>query len=450
MAESAATISADEVGRQSDLETTAEWLFISLLTGMALVVLRFLIAFVNSGLNGNGWRVTGQGFTSLLWALAWFAAGFVFGFLFGIPKVLQSNVPPATQVPQGAAVGAPGGTQTPADKARDLPYQLRVNTNLEDISDWLTKVLVGATLSQLVKIPSIISGAAAYIAKGLGGSAYESFAAAIVLFFSTVGFLAGYVLTRMFFSRAFSRSDQGQDELASVVKGLKGTRTRIGDNGKIDNAVRATAEKSTAIKLSDSLSGAEIGALVQGALLTGNSSRAVQAASLALAKNSTDARAHLDYAVALYKAGAAPDGVLSELEKAAQLVTPDLDSKTKEDIYNSIVYLALYQAPPQGFEKAIQFGEAFVGSNTPSEPSIWINLACAYGQQYAYLKDHAASDIELKKPRDGALKAIKKAIELDVSTKERFRELASSDNDADDDLVELAKDDVEVRAILGL
>src|SRR5438552_685547 len=73
-----------------------------------------------------------------MWALACFAVGVVTGFLFGIPRVLQ-------------------GTDSGAEATAHTPYQQRVNTNLEQISDWLTKIIVGLGLVQLTKVPGYLS-----------------------------------------------------------------------------------------------------------------------------------------------------------------------------------------------------------------------------------------------------------------------------------------------------
>ncbi|MFL5330330.1 MAG: hypothetical protein ACJ8C4_15625 [Gemmataceae bacterium] len=67
----------------------------------------------------------------LLLAAACVAAGFFAGFVFGIPRVLQVD-----RVPKSL-------------KAADGEYRQRVNTNLEDISDWITKIIVGLGLYEL-------------------------------------------------------------------------------------------------------------------------------------------------------------------------------------------------------------------------------------------------------------------------------------------------------------
>src|ERR1700730_13401118 len=54
------------------------------------------------------------------------ALGWAVGFLFGVPRV--------------------GST----------PASTRINTNLEQISDWLTKILVGVGLTQLHKLPTAL------------------------------------------------------------------------------------------------------------------------------------------------------------------------------------------------------------------------------------------------------------------------------------------------------
>jgi hypothetical protein len=446
-------ISQDERRRLFDLNATAEWLFIVLLSGFGLLAARSASSFLANGIFHHHWEVTGQAYIEILWAFAWFAAGFVFGFLFGIPKVLQTAIKPQVPVTAGLTTND-NSKASPASGESTVPYQLRVNTNLEEISDWLTKILVGATLTQLVKIPGLVGAAATYMGKGLGGPSPDALAAAILIFFSTTGFFSGYVLTRMFFSGAFSRSDQQNlvSGVLSVVnlKQLKDLRVAIGEDRVIDSAVRETAEKSRSVKITGALSGTVAGAVAKGAMVTGDSSRAVQAAAVALANNPDDPRTHLDYAVALYKANAGSAIILMELEKAHDLLTNGIDPAVKEDIYNSIVYLALYQAAPEGFTKAIEYAQEFVKTSSPSGSGLWINLACAYGQQYSFLKSASSNVEELKTSEQNALSAVKKALETDPSSKIRLRELSDRSAKVDNDLSDLAQDNSDLRSILGI
>lgn len=65
------------------------------------------------------WKTLLNGYVVLFWAIACFAIGVFLGFLFGIPRVLQR------------------GSQS---DAAPPSYRLLVNTNLDDVSDWFTKI----------------------------------------------------------------------------------------------------------------------------------------------------------------------------------------------------------------------------------------------------------------------------------------------------------------------
>lgn len=123
---------------------------------------------------------------ALLWAGASSAVGWVIGFLFGIPRTLASDsaTPPA------------GGSGQP---------HAGTNTNLEQISDWLTKIIVGVTLVQAGPVLAHLDQAAQLIAESLGGANQKSFAYALMLYFAITGFLGSYLLTRLFLQPAFDK-----------------------------------------------------------------------------------------------------------------------------------------------------------------------------------------------------------------------------------------------------
>jgi hypothetical protein len=86
------------------------------------------------------------------------------------------------------------------DKLDGLPQRRRpfiVNTNFEQISDWLTKIIVGVTLVQLDEIVTKLGHVIDDIAGIFGNQTGATLVAAgIVSYFSAVGFLIGYVATR--------------------------------------------------------------------------------------------------------------------------------------------------------------------------------------------------------------------------------------------------------------
>ena len=83
-----------------------------------------------------------------------------------------------------------------------------MNTNLEEISDWLTKIIVGVTLVELPALLARLGQAAKLIAGSLGGDSRISFAYAVMMYFSVTGFLGGYLLTRLYLQTAFRDTDK--------------------------------------------------------------------------------------------------------------------------------------------------------------------------------------------------------------------------------------------------
>jgi CheY-like chemotaxis protein len=175
-----------------------------------------------------------RGATAVLWALASMCCGGLVGFLFGIPRVLQQDG--AAPVPAGAAGAAPAAGAPAGDRAAGT-YRLQVNTNLEQISDWLTKIIVGVGLIELSRAPELLGRASRFIAEGFtpapgAAIAAHSFAAAIIVYFAAVGFLGGYLLTRVYLAGAFKRADEG---IMVNVAGASLTVTEV--NAQIRSAI---------------------------------------------------------------------------------------------------------------------------------------------------------------------------------------------------------------------
>jgi hypothetical protein len=157
------------------------WVCISLLLFGVLVVLLFGAS-------------TSAKATIFLWMLACLLSGAGVGFLFGIPKILQNN-----QI-------ASANTPSPA-------YQQQVNTNLTEISDWLTKIIVGLGLVSLTKISPHLSSIAKILAQGLTrtGSPDQmgfAFAYGTIVSYLILGFGIGYISTRLYLAGRFSLADQ--------------------------------------------------------------------------------------------------------------------------------------------------------------------------------------------------------------------------------------------------
>jgi hypothetical protein len=126
---------------------------------------------------------------NLLVGIAAAAAGAVFGFIFGIPRTLNAADRAAV-----ANAASQGGTTTHA--------VLTTNTNLEKISDWLTTLLIGATLVQIKDIAAWVGG----LGKDLltsGAVANDALVPVIVILFFSISFLGVYLITRLYLTSAF-------------------------------------------------------------------------------------------------------------------------------------------------------------------------------------------------------------------------------------------------------
>jgi hypothetical protein len=121
----------------------------------------------------------------------------------------------------------------------NLKYRQFVNTNLEDISDWLTKIIVGLTLVQFRELTGYFRECAALFAAGLGeGNQSLAFAQGAIVYFSVLGFLCGYLMTQLFLAVALRLADQ--DELQRIEMKIDQTRSII---GRVNEEVKATKKE---------------------------------------------------------------------------------------------------------------------------------------------------------------------------------------------------------------
>jgi hypothetical protein len=152
-------------------------------TGLGILAL-LVFALTLDSATVHGWTAFGVGL-GIICASA--AVGTILGFLFGIPRALQVD---RSGAPNGA-----GANYGP-------------NTNLEQISDWLTKILVGVGLVQIGNIGGPGRRLVHAAGEALGDTASaRALAAALILLFLVTGFLASYVVTRTWVTKTFQHSD---------------------------------------------------------------------------------------------------------------------------------------------------------------------------------------------------------------------------------------------------
>jgi len=149
-------------------------------TPIAALVAVLLYAFTVRFLSSDWMEIVAVG--SITFGAAFGVAAIV-GFLFGIPRQLQLD---------GADQIAGGG--------------LLVNTNLEQISDWLTKIIVGVGLIEIGRLASGLDSIAESVPLG-GRDSAHGFALALLIYSLADGFLVSYVWTRLELSAKLALAD---------------------------------------------------------------------------------------------------------------------------------------------------------------------------------------------------------------------------------------------------
>jgi hypothetical protein len=183
------------------------------------------------GLSSDSWAVV---WVELLLAATALSVGAFFGFLFGIPRPL------------------------PDDPANST---YRPSTNLEQVSDWLTKILIGVGLVQLAALRDGLATVGTLVSKAVtpatGGAGVVS--QLVLLVFLVVGFLSSFLWTRLYYGRIQTLTDRSlagdiehfkkeveakqeqtkraQEELEQIV---------IRNQGQTTESVKALARESAA------------------------------------------------------------------------------------------------------------------------------------------------------------------------------------------------------------
>jgi hypothetical protein len=148
--------------------------------------------------------------TAVLVGGACLSAGALVGFLFGIPRMLQNG----TVLPENV------------NKKRIISQ----NDNLVQISDWLTKIIVGVGLTQLYSIPGFMLKIGDHLGPTFGGKGVTGRNEAIVtiLYFIVLGFIGMYLWTRIYFTKMLDDLERQLDEKAlSDIEQLKQANNRL-------------------------------------------------------------------------------------------------------------------------------------------------------------------------------------------------------------------------------
>lgn len=125
-----------------------------------------------------------------------FTSSSLIGFLFGIPRT------------------------TVIDESEKSKSRYIGNDNLLQVSDWITKIILGLGLTQIHQIPSMLRKGAKFIMESTQVS-NEAYIILVTVYFACLGFLFGYLWTRLYFIkmlRASENDDNSEDETTAQVK----------------------------------------------------------------------------------------------------------------------------------------------------------------------------------------------------------------------------------------
>jgi tetratricopeptide (TPR) repeat protein len=354
--------------------------------------------------------------------------------VFGIPRALQ-------------------GTEGP--KGNGEPSQL-INTNLEQISDWLTKIIVGVSLVQAQQIFANLVKASERLGRGLVG--FDSDLATGIVTVTivaglVVGFLAMYIETRTFLSTMFLRIAKIERRLSqtdlNVIKDAPAVSTGP-KKAELSTDQQAAVNRVAAQPLSSAKTPEEQASWAKANFWQGNYVAAADGYAHALTTRPDDYEMRREYGRALTMAGK-PDLAVAEFDKARELAARTKDVNAVRELNIDRVWVQLYR-PIDGFEEAIALGKKLMAEDPAltADPRLQTYMACAYGQKYrlhsiqenAELADDAAEEAK------GAINRVIAATAANTSWRQFLRVLASGQSADDDDLAFLAKERPDVRKLI--
>jgi tetratricopeptide (TPR) repeat protein len=399
----------------------------------------------------NAARVVSVG---ALWALAAIAVGASVGFLFGVPRntataTVRPSAGPALELAENAAPMA--------------------KTNLEEIADWLSKLLVGGTLFSSGQLIKYLGEAGNTFATTITGQAsppgtagpWSGVGSASIIYFGLIGLFGGYFLTRLYLIGALRRADEGDRPVVAERSGLTAAQLAAldaaslsveGAGAEFDPIAAEAAEKIIAISLESLSNWRDVRLWAKAQLNKGDLDSAIKAYQKAIEIVPNDAETRLGYAVALSKKKSARRLILNQLEAAHGSLMLNSPRDLRKNVYKSLIHVWLYLKKPESFLHALRYAREYLAQpGTVHSGGLWVNIACAYGQCYSWIEEDPSRKVtsgaeisvrdivssefladskraELLEWIAGqALLAVRNAISRDEAWKPRLRELMGVD-----------------------
>ena len=429
------------------------------------------------------------GATTLVGLAAALIGGFL-GFLFGVPRpISEAAAPlgplPSTPIPRPGASAAAGQAASQAggaDRATGVPAvptgqppapshagrAWESSTNLTQISDWLTKIIVGIGLVEASNIYSGLAQLSTVLSDRLFDGAAGSRLAipAVMIAGAILGFLYAYLFTQLFLARLFVVTDYNLranlgaafTTLSTIPPASPAIASPFRTDPGTPPVDQPTPAQTEAASLVASLPLGELTEPVQ-ILAWGRSHAGMNnypEAALAYRRLLNQVRTPevLAEAARVFSASDQPreaESALAEAVRGRDDVSPEVRFRITFDAAS----LALYEPPPGGYQRALDLLDEHT---LAYDPAGWLRVlrACANAQRYRH--DLAtASDQQKAESREAVLKDLRLALLLTPAHRNWIRYLWDPNTpnkpplgspDRDDDL-EIFFDDPDFKDLLG-
>ena len=392
--------------------------------------------------------------------------GGLLGFLFGIPRFLQQQAAPAP-VPEPATAdasadsSASGGRSNRVDLAAHNNF--KVNTNLEEISDWLTKIIVGVSLIQARTIYNSYVNLINFVAaaakdSGLVMPLIGVCTGFVLLAAITGGFLFFYMETRTRITLLLVSADNASstmerprnEDVQKVLQEPFGfDRSATPGMDDLKTGPTEADHKIITVPYANVRKAEELEAWAKAQARVGNLAAATKAIEDAVATYPQNRALQQTRAAIAFKRG--------EFENAADLLRKmGADRPNDEKIARDKLFSSLYLKKPDSFTKAIDIADRLLQQSPAAAKDAYVQalIAAAYGQKTEWLIQTDRKP-EAEESKAKALEAVKKVVELkpDRNASERvlLRQLldpaAEGSNPMENDLG-VFKDDPEFRGII--
>lgn len=404
----------------------------------------------------------------IVFSIALTLIGFIVGLLFSMPRAIA------------AANDSDKKTQSvpSSDPAQREAPLYSPNVNLEQVADWLTKIIVGVGLVEAQHISEFVWKGAVT----LGGQLNETnpsidadgaaaLSLGMIVGFPLVGFIGGFFAMKLYISRAMYASEK---DIFRPVSYTPVAKEAVEDELRRTTAVpsdappelvesaAASSSAATARVVDDVLktpveqlqTSSDLVTRARAALLKGNFTEAAQAFELALEKGETDPGVLLDYARTLARLKRPWSRIISVLEEARQRLGPATPPEIRRQVMWELMNTYLYAPAPSGFTAAIQLGSQYIAAEGRDDAFAYVYLASAFGQAYSYWKKSRNPEVAEREAAD-VEDAISKALEaarkdgIEDGIKRWLQSLATSSGE-DDDLKECVEDHPKIGAEIGL